>query len=130
KPQPRTSTGSGPVNQGFGLLRKHHGFFLADVVGLDKTIVACQTAKTFFFSNGYPVHIGRTLIIVPPAVRDSWIETIAKFQLHNVDIVSNGSLHKVRHPDRYNLVIVDEAHKFRNDSAGMYDQLQRICKTK
>ena len=100
------------------------------MVGLGKTIVACQIAKKFFFSNGYPVHIGRTLIIVPPAVRDSWIETIAKFQLHNVDIVSNGSLHKVRHPDRYNLVIVDEAHKFRNDSAGMYDQLQRICKTK
>jgi superfamily II DNA or RNA helicase len=111
-------------------LRKHNGFFLADVVGLGKTIVACQIAKKFFFSNGYPVHIGRTLIIVPPAVIDSWQETLAKFQLHNVDIVSCGSLHKVRHPERYDLVIIDEAHKFRNDSAEMYDQLQRICKTK
>ncbi|MFZ4395627.1 MAG: helicase-related protein [Kiritimatiellia bacterium] len=117
------------VNQGFDLMRKHNGFFLADVVGLGKTIVACQIAKKFFFSNGYPVHIGRTLIIVPPAMRDSWQETIAKFQLHNVDIVSSGSLHKVKHPERFDLVIVDEAHKFRNDSAGMYDQLQRICKT-
>ncbi len=118
------------VNQGFDLLRKHNGFFLADVVGLGKTIVACQIAKKFFFSNGYPVHVGRTLIIVPPAVRDSWQETVAKFQLHNVDIVSCGSIHKVRHPERYDLVIIDEAHKFRNESAGMYDQLQRICKTK
>jgi len=118
------------VNQGFDLLRKHNGFFLADVVGLGKTIVACQIAKKFFFSNGYPVHIGRTLIIVPPAVRDSWQETLTRFQLHNVDIVSCGSLHKVRHPDRFDLVIVDEAHKFRNDSSGMYDQLQRICKTR
>ena len=118
------------VNQGFDLLRKHNGFFLADVVGLGKTIVACQIAKKFFFSNGYPMHIGRTLIVVPPAVRDSWDETIGKFQLHNVDIVSSGSLHKVKHPEKYDLVIVDEAHKFRNDSAGMYDQLQRICKTK
>ena len=126
----RLSYQTDAVNQGFDLLRKHNGFFLADVVGLGKTIVACQIAKKFFFSNGYPVHIGRTLIIVPPAVRDSWQETIAKFQLHNVDIVSSGSLHKVRHPDRYDLVIVDEAHKFRNDSADMYDQLQRICKTK
>ena len=126
----RLSYQTDAVNQGFDLLRKHNGFFLADVVGLGKTIVACQIAKKFFFSNGYPVHIGRTLIIVPPAVRDSWQETIGKFQIHNVDIVSSGSLHKVRHPDRYDLVIVDEAHKFRNDSAGMYDQLQRICKTK
>jgi superfamily II DNA or RNA helicase len=126
----RLSYQTDAVNQGFDLLRKHNGFFLADVVGLGKTIVACQIAKKFFFSNGYPVHIGRTLIVVPPAVRDSWQETVAKFQLHNVDIVSSGSLHKVRHPDRYDLVIVDEAHRFRNDSADMYDRLQRICKTK
>lgn len=118
------------VNQGYDLLCKHNGFFLADVVGLGKTIVACQIAKMFFIKNGYPVHIGRTLIIMPPAVRDSWQETVSKFQLHNVDIFTSGSLHKVLHPDRYDLVIIDEAHKFRNDSAGMYDQLQRICKTK
>jgi superfamily II DNA or RNA helicase len=125
----RLSYQTDAVNQGFDLLRKHHGFFLADVVGLGKTVVACQIAKKFFFSNGYPVHVGRTLIIVPPAVRDSWQETVARFQLHNADIVSSGSLHKVRHPERYDLVIVDEAHKFRNDSAEMYDQLQRVCKT-
>ncbi len=30
---------------------------------------------------------------------------------------------------RFDLVIVDEAHKFRNDTADAYDELQRICKT-
>jgi hypothetical protein len=28
------------------------------------------------------------------------------------------------------MVIIDEAHKFRNDTAQAYDELQRICKTK
>ena len=118
------------INQGFDLLRKHNGFFLADVVGLGKTIVACQIARNFFYHNGFPVHVGRTLIVVPPAVRDSWEDTVAKFKLSNVDIVSCGSLHKIRHPERFDLVIVDEAHKFRNATAGMYELLQRICKTR
>ncbi len=30
--------------------------------------------------------------------------------------------------ERFDLVIVDEAHKFRNDTAGAFDELQRICK--
>jgi predicted nucleic acid-binding Zn ribbon protein len=46
-----------------------------------------------------------------------------------VRIVTNGSLHKVRNPERYDLIIVDEAHRFRNDTAGAFDLLQKICKT-
>ncbi|MFZ4595987.1 MAG: phospholipase D-like domain-containing protein, partial [Verrucomicrobiaceae bacterium] len=36
------------VKQGFLMLQKHHGFFLADVVGLGKTIIAVLIAKKFF----------------------------------------------------------------------------------
>jgi hypothetical protein len=46
-----------------------------------------------------------------------------------VELQSSGSLHKIHQPDRFDLVIVDEAHKFRNDTADAYDWLQRICKT-
>ena len=49
--------------------------------------------------------------------------------LGTTEEVTNGSLHKVKHPERYDLVIVDEAHKFRNDTAEAFDELQRICKT-
>ena len=117
------------VSSGFRLLEKHNGFFLADVVGLGKTIVATLIAKKFFFYNGFPEHRSHTLIVVPPAVRDNWEWTVELFRLDNVKFVTNGSLHKVRHPERYDLVIVDEAHKFRNDTAEAFDELQRICKT-
>lgn len=118
------------VTSGFRLLEKHGGFFLADVVGLGKTMIATLIAKKFFFYNGFPEHRSHTLIVVPPAVEDSWRETAKdQFRLDNCDIITNGSLHKIKRPEKYDLVIVDEAHKFRNDTAEGFDELQRICKT-
>ena len=117
------------VNDGYAKMMKHNGFFLADVVGLGKTIVATLIAKKYFYSNGFPEHRSRTLIIVPPALKENWSETIEKFNLDNVKILTNGSLHKLTGLERYDLIIVDEAHKFRSDTATMYNELQKICKT-
>jgi len=118
------------VNQGFELLKKHKGFFLADVVGLGKTVVGTLIAKKFFYSNNFPNHISTILIIVPPALKNNWVETLDQFELKNYEIVTNGSLHKLKDLEKYDLVIVDEAHKFRNDSAETYNTLQKICKSK
>lgn len=118
------------VNQGYELLKKHNGFFLADVVGLGKTVVGTLIAKKFFYSNGFPSHISTILIVVPPALKQNWSETLNQFELKNYEIITNGSLHKIKDPEKYDLVIVDEAHKFRNDSAEAYNTLQKLCKTK
>lgn len=117
------------VNDGFSKMIKHNGFFLSDVVGLGKTIVSTLIAKKYFYTNGFPEHRSRTLIIVPPALKGNWIETIEKFNLDNVKIITNGSLHKINDATIYDLIIVDEAHKFRSDTAEMYNELQKICKT-
>ncbi|MDQ8192520.1 helicase-related protein [Roseibacillus persicicus] len=118
------------VTQGFLLLQRHNGFFLSDVVGLGKTVIAILIAKKFFYHNGFPGHLSEILIVVPPALKPGWEETIDKFKLKGTRIVTNGSLHKIKNAKKYDLVIVDEAHKFRNDTAGAYDELQRICKTR
>ncbi len=117
------------VTQGLRLLQKHNGFFLADVVGLGKTVVATLIARKFYFHNGFPEHRSHTLIVVPPALEDSWHDAAEMFHLDNVKIITNGSLHKVRTPERYDLIIVDEAHRFRNDTADAFNHLQKICKT-
>lgn len=117
------------VNNGYRLLEKHNGFFLSDVVGLGKTVIACLIARKFFFHNGFPDHRSHTLVVCPPALEENWRETKDRFRLDNCDIVTNGSLHKVRNPQKYDLVIVDEAHKFRNDTAEAFDDLQRLCKS-
>jgi len=114
------------VNDGFKKLREHNGFFLSDVVGLGKTVVAIMIAKKLYLANGSHTH---TLIITPPAIKKSWEETVEKFRLRNIRIETNGSLHKIQNPEKYDLVIVDEAHKFRSDTAIGFDLLQKICKT-
>ncbi|PJJ54614.1 helicase-related protein [Hymenobacter chitinivorans] len=121
------------VTDGFRKLRQHHGFFLADVVGLGKTIVGTLIAKRFCQFVRSAVHTPRVLIIAPPALVVNWREATRDFALQRFgayDILPNGSLHKLPHEaEDYDLIIVDEAHKFRNDTAGAYGQLQRLCKT-
>lgn len=120
--------------EGYEKLMKYNGFFLADVVGLGKTIVASIIAKKFVFENGYHSKI---LIVYPPALEDNWKTTIKDFHINNNTwFVSNGSLHKVLdgknlnypNPNEYDLIIIDEAHKFRNDTSNMYEKLQTITK--
>jgi SNF2 family DNA or RNA helicase len=98
-------------------------------VGLGKTVIATLIAKKFFFKNGFPEHRSNTLIVVPPTVEESWRETTERFKLDNCTIVTLGKISSVRKPERYDLVIVDEAHRFRNDSTGQFEELQRLCKT-
>lgn len=115
------------VNEGFEKLKRYNGFFLADVVGLGKTIVSIMIAKKFALHNGLRT---RVLVIYPPAVESSWKKTVNDFNLNfPIDFITNGSLHKIKHPENYDLIIVDEAHKFRSDSSEMFNALQTLCKT-
>ena len=114
------------VNDGYSKLFKHDGFILADVVGLGKTIIATIIAKKYYFSNGYRTKI---LVIHPPALVKGWTKTVRDFEVPGVDFITNGSLHKIKHPEDYDLIIVDEAHKFRSDESEMFHQLQKLCKT-
>src|SRR5215210_927694 len=119
------------VNDGWLKLQKHGGFFLADVVGLGKTIVAARIAKKFYYHNGFPTHRSRILVITPPALKENWEAALESFGLDDAaKVLNNASLHKIRDPEKYDLIIVDEAHKFRNDTAEGYDQLQKLCKTR
>jgi superfamily II DNA or RNA helicase len=122
------------ANQGYSIMMKHNGFILADVVGLGKTVVACMIVKNFIWENGTHTRI---LVVCPPAIKTSWILTTRDFQIDgHFDFITIGSLHKVlneenheyRNAEDYDLIIVDESHKFRNDYTDMYVQLQEICK--
>lgn len=118
------------VSQGYDLLLKHNGYFLADVVGLGKTVVAAMTARRFIEENG--VRKSKILVIFPPALESNWRDTFQKFGIDRyTDFITNGSLEKVmNNRDEYDLILIDEVHRFRNDTSSMYDKLQRVCKAK
>jgi len=115
------------VNEGFEKLKQHKGFFLADVVGLGKTLVGALIARKFTYAND-PFRT-RILVVTPPALVANWRETMEALRLHNCDFETVGRLHHVRKPENYHLVIVDEAHKFRSDNTAAFNELQKICKT-
>lgn len=114
------------VNEGYQKLMKHNGFFLSDVVGLGKTIVAAIIAKKFYWRSGPRT---KTLIIHTPPLEKAWRKVIYDFDVPGVEFITNGSLHKISNPDDYDLIIVDEAHKFRSDESEMFNKLQKLCKT-
>lgn len=66
------------VNQGFQMLLEHDGFFLADVVGLGKTIIATMIAKHFLIANE-SVNT-KILVIYPPALEKKLEEYLPNFQ--------------------------------------------------
>lgn len=122
------------VIQGYQMMMRHNGVFLADVVGLGKTMIATMIAKRFIEANGRKDT--RILVVHPPALAENWRNTFKQFGIsRNAQFVTNGSLSKVLEGKEqywdaqdFSLIIVDEAHGFRSDAASKYDELQRICK--
>lgn len=122
------------VNQGYQMILNHNGFMLADVVGLGKTVIATMIAKRFLIANG--TLNTKILVVYPPAIEKNWKSTFGHFGIDkHARFISNGSLHKILNDDQnywpkedYDLILVDESHKYRNHTSQMFQQLQLICK--
>lgn len=123
------------VNQGFQMLMEHNGFFLADVVGLGKTVIATMIAKRFLIANGS--RNTKILVVYPPALEKNWKSTFRMFGLDkHAKFITNGSLDKIVkgenvdywNKEEYDLILVDEAHKYRNHQSQSFKYLQQICK--
>lgn len=123
------------VEEGFRKLIRYDGFFLADVVGLGKTVIATMIAKKFLLENGR--NQTKMLVVYPPAVEQNWKATFKDFGIDKyANFISNGSLSKILDEDNYDywnadefdLILVDEAHKFRTQKTDAFGKLQEICK--
>ncbi|HEX7154910.1 MAG TPA: DEAD/DEAH box helicase [Thermoanaerobaculia bacterium] len=102
------------------LLRTRNGALLADDVGLGKSFVAATLA--------HDVHArgGSVDLVVPAALVAQWRETLDRFgveaRILTHDALASDPFLPLPH-DR--LVIVDEAHAFRNPKTRRYDALAR-----
>jgi len=112
------------VNDGVNKLQEHNGFFLSDVVGLGKTVVVAMIIKRLKSRLKK-----RILVVIPPAVKVQWQDTLKLFDIGCCDIVSLAGLEKVK-AQNYELIVVDESHKFKNRESKRYKQLANITLNK
>ena len=100
-------------------LREHNGVFLSDVVGLGKTYISTLIAKKLG---------GQTLVICPPVLKEYWEDTLREFGVV-AKVESHGKLDEVlsKGVDHYDQVIIDEAHRFRNEITQSFETLHQIC---
>ncbi len=119
------------VSQALANCEVHGGCILADVVGLGKSIIACLTAKA----------LGkRGIVICPPHLignqdkTSGWKKYLEDFKLWDWEVWSLGKLKEAlnfvkNHPE-IEIIIVDEAHRFRNQRTESYHYLREICRGK
>lgn len=104
------------VERALALLAARRGVLLADEVGLGKSFVAAEVMRRF-------EHVD---LIVPAALVDQWRETIEAFGVRANLLTHEGV---VRDPffaeARERVVVVDEAHAFRNPRTRRYAALAR-----
>lgn len=143
------------VSQCYSIMKEHGGFLLSDVVGLGKTIVGTLIIRHFLNIEDNEEREKSILIVTPPAIKSSWIATIKDFDKDSVnkiypciDFITTGSINNLvddidddsfeeyselenqfsfenNHKD-YGLILIDESHKFRNNSTSMYKALDEI----
>ncbi len=110
------------------ILEQYGGVFLSDVVGLGKTYIAAMLAGQLD---------GRTMVIAPPALLNrnnpgSWPNVFSDFHIP-AEFISVGKLDSAkREVERreYKNIIIDEAHRFRNESTISYEDIAEICRGK
>jgi len=110
------------VIQALKKLEEFNGVFLADVVGLGKTFITAQLLQQLR---------GRILVVCPPLLQDYWKESLLEFRVP-AEVESLGKLDHIikKGINKYAYIVVDEAHRFRNEGTQSYADLLDICRDK
>ena len=105
------------------ILNTHGGVFLADVVGLGKTFISAMLLQQL---------PGHKLIICPPVLKEYWEGTLRDFYVASFKVASVGKLDELTQNihSKYQYVLIDESHRFRNEDTQGYEQLKKICLNK
>jgi superfamily II DNA or RNA helicase/HKD family nuclease len=119
------------VKQALAIIDKNNGVIIADVVGLGKTIIACAVARELK---------KRGVVICPPGLvgdrnkNSGWLKYTEEFRLYDWEVRSLGDLENIadfaNKARDIEVVIIDEAHRFRNQDTKDYEYLKNICRGK
>jgi hypothetical protein len=112
------------IRQALQIIDKHNGVIVADVVGLGKSIVASCIANNLNL---------RTIVVVPPHLLPAWQDYVSDFGF-NGRVFSRGKIEDALNyynqnykENRQFLIIIDEAHNYRNEDTKDYAMLHELC---
>lgn len=108
------------VKKALDVIQRHNGVIIADVVGLGKSIIASAIA--------YNLNI-KTIVIAPPHLKSQWIDYCYDFEFP-AKVYSSGKIEQAieeNDQDEEKLLIIDEAHKYRNELTIDYANLHKLC---
>ena len=110
------------IQQSLDIIEKHGGVIISDVVGLGKSIIASAVAHNLRL---------KTIVVCPPHLKDQWDNDYRYNFDFNAKIYGSGSIEKAlienQNYEEEKLVIVDEAHKYRNEFTQDYANLHKLC---
>ena len=105
-------------------IKNHEGVIISDVVGLGKSVIASTVARNLRL---------RTIIVCPPHLKQQWEEYKDQFGF-TASVFSSGKIEEalkhyqmIAKPDEKFLIIVDEAHKYKNEYILDYSILHNLC---
>lgn len=112
------------VQMAINAIETHNGVIISDVVGLGKSIIASTVARNLKM---------RTIIICPPHLIKQWQGYKDDFTF-TATVFSSGMISSalsyyqeyVKEGEQY-LIIVDEAHRYRNEYTQDYADLHNLC---
>ena len=117
------------VTQALAVIEEHGGVILADVVGLGKSIIASLIARKLD---------KRGIIICPPGLigdeeaGSGWNKYKQDFELYDWEVRSGGNLDAtigfLENTDGIEVIVIDEAHRYRNSNTETYEKLKTICR--
>jgi SNF2 family DNA or RNA helicase len=104
-------------------LERRRGAILADAVGLGKTFVALAVIRTALAARDC------VLVVAPASLRAHWRKHLARLGEHDVAFSTHTALSNGQLPAAEpNLIVIDEAHAFRNPRTRRYRSLQRLSR--
>jgi ERCC4-related helicase len=112
------------------LLERHNACMVADAVGLGKTFIGLRLIEHYLQRDRRPGYVPRALVVCPAQLRDLvWLKKLDEFGI-KATVISQEELGRkafdVRQYSRYDIVVVDESHNFRNSGTNRFTNLQRL----